>query len=107
MASKASIEKIQALIKTHKVFVASKSYCPYCAKAKATLRSFDAKDVFVIELDQLADGADLQEALQEITGQRTVPNIFIGGEHIGGNSDLDAIKSNGELEAKLKAAGAI
>jgi glutaredoxin 3 len=51
------------------------------------------------------DGADIQDALREITGQSTVPNIFIGQKHIGGNSDLQARKS--ELPALLQAAGAL
>lgn len=51
------------------------------------------------------DGADIQSALQEITSQRTVPNIFVAQKHIGGNSDLQAKK--GELPALLKDAGAL
>ena len=51
------------------------------------------------------DGAELQDALQEMTGQRSVPNIFISKKHIGGNSDLQAKK--GELSRMLKAAGAL
>jgi glutaredoxin 3 len=51
------------------------------------------------------DGAALQDALEEITGQRSVPNIFIGQKHIGGNSDLQAKK--GELDGLLKGVGAI
>jgi glutaredoxin 3 len=43
--------------------------------------------------------------LQELTGQRTVPNIFIKQKHIGGNSDLQAKK--GELNDLLKDAGAV
>jgi glutaredoxin 3 len=51
------------------------------------------------------DGSDMQAALANINGQRTVPNIYIGGEHIGGNSDLQAKK--GQLKTLLKDAGAI
>lgn len=51
------------------------------------------------------DGAALQDALEGITGQRSVPNIFIGQKHIGGNSDLQA--KRGELDGLLQAAGAI
>lgn len=51
------------------------------------------------------DGAALQDALQEITGQRSVPNIFIAQNHIGGNSDLQAKK--GELDQLLSKAGAV
>jgi glutaredoxin 3 len=51
------------------------------------------------------DGSDIQDALQEMTNQRSVPNIFINKKHIGGNSDLQAKKS--ELPALLKDAGAL
>ncbi len=51
------------------------------------------------------DGAALQDALEEITGQRSVPNIFIGQKHIGGNSDLQSKKS--QLSGLLKSAGAV
>lgn len=53
----------------------------------------------------IEDGQDIQNALQELTNQRTVPNIFINKKHIGGNSDLQAIR--GELPNLLKEAGAI
>ena len=53
----------------------------------------------------LEDGAALQDALEGITGQRSVPNIFIGQKHIGGNSDLQAKRE--ELDGLLQAAGAI
>ncbi|KAI6876729.1 hypothetical protein KC318_g22647, partial [Hortaea werneckii] len=51
------------------------------------------------------DGADIQDALQEMTNQRSVPNVFINKKHMGGNSDLQAKK--GELPQLLKDAKAI
>jgi glutaredoxin 3 len=57
-----------------------------------------------VELDQENDGADIQRALQELTGQRTVPNIFINKKHIGGNSDLQRRK---DLDTLLQEAGAV
>ena len=51
------------------------------------------------------DGAAIQDALEEMTSQRSVPNIFINQKHIGGNSDLQAKKS--ELPQLLKAAHAL
>lgn len=98
------IEKVEGLIKSHPVFVASKSYCPYCAATKKRLSKLKA-NAFVIELDHEKDGSELQDALQEITNQRTVPNIFIGGKHIGGNSDLSAL-SDEELAELFKKANA-
>lgn len=94
--------KVEALIKSKPIFVASKTYCPYCTQAKNTLAAI-TKDVYILELDNEDDGAEIQEALQEITGQRTVPSIFIGGKHIGGNSDLQALKSKDQLESMIKA----
>lgn len=102
MASPQVKQKVDTLIKSHPIFVASKSYCPYCKSTKGTLNSV-TKDAYVIELDEMSDGGEIQDALYELTGQRTVPNVFIGGEHIGGNSDLQALHSKGELESKIKA----
>lgn len=51
------------------------------------------------------DGAAIQDALEEMTTQRSVPSIFIKQQHIGGNSDLQAKK--GQLDGLLKDAGAI
>jgi glutaredoxin 3 len=51
------------------------------------------------------DGAAIQDALEQINGQRSVPNIYIKKQHIGGNSDLLARKS--QLPTLLKEAGAL
>ena len=51
----------------------------------------------------MEDGSEIQEALYELTGQKTVPNVFIGGEHIGGNSDVQELSSSDKLETKVKA----
>jgi glutaredoxin len=62
--------------------------------------------VHVLELDQLngdqsSDGPIIQQYLMEKTGQRTVPNIFINNQHIGGNSDLQNLHSMGKLKEIL------
>ncbi|RPA94971.1 glutaredoxin [Choiromyces venosus 120613-1] len=102
--SAAAKQKVQSIIDENPVAVFAKSYCPYCRASKQTLTELGAK-FYVVNLDQIDDGADLQEALQQINGQRTVPNIYIGKEHIGGNSELQEKKT--QLPALLKAAGAI
>ncbi|KAG2731894.1 hypothetical protein G9P44_005481 [Scheffersomyces stipitis] len=102
MVSQATTEKVKTLIKTKPVFIASKSYCPYCKATKATIGAI-TQEAYVIELDEIADGAEIQEALFELTGQKTVPNVFIGGEHIGGNSDVQVLKSQDKLDDKIKA----
>jgi len=96
--------KAQEIIDNNAVAVFSKSYCPYCKSTKALLSQAGAK-AYIVELDQVDDGAALQDALEEITNQRTVPNVFINHKHIGGNSDLQAKKS--QLPQLLKDAQAI
>ena len=60
--------------------------------------------MYSIELDKDEDGPAIQAALLEVTGQRTVPNIFVGGRHIGGNDDAQAKAASGELQTMLSAA---
>ncbi|KAF1816685.1 glutaredoxin domain-containing protein [Eremomyces bilateralis CBS 781.70] len=96
--------KVQGIVDENPVAVFSKSYCPFCKATKALLSELGAK-YYAIELDQVDDGAAIQDALANLTGQRTVPNVFIGQQHIGGNSDVQAKKS--ELPTLLKEAGAV
>ncbi|KAI1425228.1 putative glutaredoxin [Xylaria sp. FL1777] len=102
-AMSAAKTKAQTIIQENAVAVFSKSYCPYCQATKRLLDSEGAK-YFAIELDQVDDGAAIQAALAEISGQTTVPNIYIGQKHIGGNSDLQSKK--GELKGLLQSVGA-
>ncbi|KAK3181248.1 Glutaredoxin [Lecanicillium sp. MT-2017a] len=101
-----SAQKAQKLIDENDVMVFSKSYCPYCRSTKQLLSSLDAKFT-VFEMDQEPDGADLQDALEDISGQRTVPNVYIKQKHIGGNSDVQSLSSSGKLKELLKNAGAL
>ncbi|KAE8337606.1 hypothetical protein BDV24DRAFT_139877 [Aspergillus arachidicola] len=96
--------KAQSIINDNAVVVFSKSYCPYCKASKSLLSQLKA-NYLTIELDKESDGNAIQDALEEISGQRTVPNIFIKQKHIGGNSDLQDRKN--ELPALLKDAGAL
>jgi len=97
--------KAQDIIENNGVAVFSKSYCPYCKATKELLTKLGAQ-YYTLELDQIDDGAAIQDALQQMTNQRSVPNVFIAKEHIGGNSDLEQLKTS-ELESLLKEAGAI
>lgn len=72
----------------------------YCVKAKAVLQEFGV-EFFVMELDKEKNGSAIQQYLAEKTGQRTVPNIFINQQHIGGCDDLLATKANGSLKKLL------
>ncbi|XP_015898903.1 glutaredoxin-C4 [Ziziphus jujuba] len=90
---------IKKTISSHKIVIFSKSYCPYCRRAKAVFK--ELKQVpHVIELDERDDGSDIQDAMAEIIGRRTVPQVFINGKHIGGSDDTVEAYESGEL-AKL------
>ncbi|KAJ5666701.1 Glutaredoxin [Penicillium macrosclerotiorum] len=96
--------KAQALINDNGVVVFSKNYCPYCAATKRSLNKLGTQYT-LIELNEVDDGRALQSALQELTYQTTVPNIFIQQKHIGGNSELQDMTE--ELPELLRGAGAL
>ena len=55
-----------------------------------------------ILLDKMDNGPEVQDALLAMTGQRTVPNVFIGGQHLGGNDDCQGAARAGKLQEMLK-----
>ena len=87
---------VESLIMDNFVVVFSKSYCPFCVKAKNLLSSLSI-GFKALELDQIDNGDTIQSYLYQKTGQRTVPSVFIGKEHIGGCDDLHALHRQGEL----------
>ncbi|KAJ4129114.1 Glutaredoxin [Fusarium equiseti] len=99
-------EQIHQIINDNNIVVFSKSYCPYCRQTKKILD--DLNTVYeLLELDQLPEGSVLHDALEQISGQRTVPNIYIKQRHIGGNSDVQNLRSAGKLVNLIKDAGAV
>ncbi len=72
--------------------------CPYCVRAKNLL---NAKDVDFKEIDVTGDDAGREVLLKRSNGLRTVPQIFINGQHIGGSDELYALEQKGELEKLL------
>ncbi|GFQ07723.1 glutaredoxin, partial [Phtheirospermum japonicum] len=96
----------EEIVASNPVVVFSKSYCPYCVAVKELLRKLGAT-YKVIELNNESDGSEIQAALKEWTGQRTVPNVFIGGKHIGGCDDTTNLHNQGKLNALLTEAKAL
>lgn len=101
-----ALVKAKDIVSTNSVVVYSKSYCPYCKQVKQLLASLGVKSK-VIELDEESDGAEVQAALKEWTGQGTVPNVFIGGKHIGGCDSTVAKHKEGKLVPLLQEASAL
>ncbi|KAL7957896.1 thioredoxin-like protein [Trichoderma compactum] len=104
-ARMANVKEVQRIIDNNNVVVFSKTWCPYCKATKQKLNELKAQ-YEVVELDNRNDGDDLQDALLEISGQRSVPNIFFAQQHVGGNSDLQELDKRGVLKSRLEEAGA-
>lgn len=83
-----------------KVDIFTKSWCPFCQRAKALLEKLG---VDYTEYDVEAQPERLSEMIDRSHGGRTVPQIFIDGQHIGGSDDLHALHYAGELTALLEA----
>ncbi|CAN8244189.1 unnamed protein product [Cochlearia groenlandica] len=95
---------VKKTISSHKIVIFSKSYCPYCKRAKSVFSELDQVP-HVVELDEREDGWSIQSALGEIVGRRTVPQVFLNGKHIGGSDDTVDAHESGELAKLLGVAG--
>jgi len=73
--------------------------CGYCHRAKQLLSS---KGISFAEVDVMSDPSRRTEMTQRANGGRTVPQIFIGGKHIGGSDELSALERAGKLDMLLK-----
>nr|VDD34966.1 unnamed protein product [Brassica oleracea] len=127
-SSSSSLEEtVKTTVAENPVVVYSKSWCSYSSEVKSLFNGLQVKPL-VIELDELGIstppyffyplslyiyiygsgslGSQLQNVLEKLTGQFTVPNVFIGGKHIGGCSDTLQLYNKGELEPMLAAANA-
>jgi glutaredoxin 3 len=77
-------------------------YCPYCHAAKALLKR---KGAAYNEIDVGFESDRREEMIQRANGRMTVPQIFIGSTHVGGNDDLQALERAGKLDPLLAANG--
>jgi glutaredoxin 3 len=75
-------------------------FCPYCVRAKALLKRKGAE---FEEIDVTMVPGARDEMLRRSEGRRTVPQIFINGDGIGGSDELHALDSQGDLDRLLGA----
>lgn len=80
-----------------KITVYSGRFCGYCTAAERLLQSKKA-EYELIKVDE--DQAQFNH-MMEITGRRTIPQIFIGDYHVGGFDDLTALNQSGKLDKLL------
>lgn len=73
--------------------------CPFCIRAKALLKQRGVNDIDEVRVDL---DPSQRTTMMEITGRRTVPQIFIGDTHVGGCDDLIALDQRGGLMSLLQ-----
>ncbi|KAI9341043.1 glutaredoxin [Pilaira anomala] len=95
---------VKKAISENTVMIFSKSYCPYCIRAKDLFDDIDV-DYKALELNEHQDGEAIQKALAELTKQNTVPNIFVNKHHVGGADALNSALDSGRLKKLLEDAG--
>lgn len=76
------------------------AFCPYCVRAEMLLKAKGVDEITKILVDSTPDGF---KDMIDLTGRRTVPQIFIGDRHIGGFDDLAALDRQGGLDPLLAA----
>ncbi|KAG6700905.1 hypothetical protein I3842_08G136600 [Carya illinoinensis] len=87
---------VQNAIYSNKITIFSKSYCPYCLRAKHIFSELHEQP-FVVELDLRDDGGQIQNVILDMVGRSTVPQVFVNGKHI----DLKAAVLSGQLQKVL------
>ncbi|KTC77001.1 glutaredoxin 3 [Legionella brunensis] len=80
------------------VIMYSTAYCPYCTRARDLL---DKKGVTYTDI-RVDDEPTKRDEMIEKSGRRTVPQIFINGQHIGGCDDMYALDKQGQLDKLLR-----
>lgn len=100
-------QALHGILKKGPVVIFSKTYCPHSRRAKGILleKYLIHPRPEVVELDEHPLGPDLQDLLLGLTGRRTVPNVLINGESIGGADDIVELDNTGKLITKIQALG--
>ena len=91
--------KVYRIMSQPKVIIYSGRFCGYCTAAERLFQSKKAE----YELIKVDEDPEQFEHMMEITGRRTIPQIFIGDFHVGGFDDLSALNQSGKLDELLTA----
>lgn len=82
----------------NKVIMYCTEVCPYCVRAEQLLKRKGITDIEKIRVDLQPEMRDI---MIQKTGRRTVPQIYINGEHVGGFDDMAALDRAGKLDVML------
>ena len=89
--------EIDNFISSNKVAIISKSYCPYCTKAKKAFQQLNIP-FKSMEIENRKDCAQIQSYMKAKTGAQSVPRVFVNGKFIGGGDDVVSKMRSGELQ---------
>jgi glutaredoxin 3 len=82
----------------NKIIMYCTEVCPYCVRAEHLLQRKGIKNIEKIRIDLQPE---MRETMIQQTGLRTVPQIYINGEHVGGYDDMAALDRAGKLDLML------
>jgi len=85
------------------VVVWTKGWCPYCTKVKSLFKDLSV-DYLEIDLEKKDNGPSIQQTLKLLTGQSTVPSVWINGKFFGGNDSTQNARKSGDLKKLLDSA---
>ncbi|XP_069087203.1 glutaredoxin 2 [Pleurodeles waltl] len=91
-----AVKLVEEAISHNCVVIFSKTSCPFCTMAKNVFSDLNVAYT-VIELDMQENGNQLQAVLHQMTGDRTVPRVFVNGTCIGGGTDTRKLHQQGKL----------
>ncbi|XP_053549817.1 glutaredoxin 2 [Bombina bombina] len=91
-----ALKMVEEAVSQNCVVIFSKTSCPYCKMAKDAFREINV-DFKTVELDEEEHGSEMQAALHQLTGARTVPRVFVNGTCIGGGSETRKLNQDGKL----------
>ncbi|XP_036243585.1 glutaredoxin 2 isoform X1 [Molothrus aeneus] len=92
----AAVNQIQDIISRNCVVIFSKTTCAYCRMAKNLFQGLNV-NYTAVELDLNRNGKQFQDILEQMTGGRTVPRVFINGTCVGGATDAQKLHEEGKL----------
>lgn len=90
-------ETLRHSIESNMVVIFSQSQCPRSEKTKAFFEDMGVP-YYSLELDTRSDEVGLKRALSDLTGTKSVPRVFVNGQHVGGSVETERAYKTGELE---------
>ncbi|KAK4365914.1 hypothetical protein RND71_013794 [Anisodus tanguticus] len=100
------MERVSRMIAEKPVVIFSKSCCCMSYSIKSLFSDLGVNTA-VYELDEMQRGREIEAALSTLGCNPTVPAVFIGGQMVGGESEVMSLHLQGALKSKLKTAGAL